>query len=238
MKALPIVPTRYLYLLDELNFRNHMVLAHIYEEDESYRYFYQQQRKKGAFIILDNSAHELEVGYDQERLARIARDLHPDVVVVPDVRGNGKESLVQAGKFTPALFPPKTKFMVVFHSIGKDWKGPWNYLLNLPYADYVGLNKSLQKLEVREFLARKAIIHPFRPKVHFLGCLAQIHSQVIGIVESMDTSLPFQLAIEARDIYDTEPATMKVNFNMAFYEALAERARVNLKAYKQLVEGT
>ena len=237
MKALPIVPTRYLYLLDELNFRHHMVLAHMYEKDKEYRNFYQSQRKKGAFIILDNSAHELEVGYDQEKLAAIAGDLIPDVVVVPDVRGNAEASLIQARDFNQALFPPRTKFMIVFHFTGKDWQKPWDYLLNLPYCHYIGLNKTLQELKVREFFARKALSHPFRPKVHFLGCLSQLPSQAMGIVGSMDTSLPFQLAIEARDIYDPDPATLKVNFNMVFYQALADRAETNLREYKELVEG-
>ena len=39
---------------------HHLVLAHIYEQDEVYRAFYRERVRQGDYVILDMSAYELQ----------------------------------------------------------------------------------------------------------------------------------------------------------------------------------
>jgi len=71
----------------------HLVLAHIYETDERYREFYKDCVSKGDFVILDNSAYELGESVNVEKLKRMALDLKPTAMFLPDVRFDREKTL-------------------------------------------------------------------------------------------------------------------------------------------------
>lgn len=73
----------------------HLILAHIYAEDEEYRKFYQERIQAGDFVILDNSAYELGSSYGLGKLLSIASTLQPAAMFLPDVRFDYRETLQQ-----------------------------------------------------------------------------------------------------------------------------------------------
>lgn len=61
----------------------HLLLSHLLEEP-LYFVHYKNQRRRGAYLVLDNSAHEHRTGEDALTLANWARELDAQEVVVPD----------------------------------------------------------------------------------------------------------------------------------------------------------
>lgn len=73
-----------------------MVLAHIYTKDPAYREFYQERVKQGDFVLLDNSAYEMTTGVDYRLLGKIAEQLNPTAVVLPDKRFDADATIALA----------------------------------------------------------------------------------------------------------------------------------------------
>lgn len=92
MKVAFITPTP---MLEEFATRSqyHLVLAHIYEVDAEYRKFYKERVAAGDFVILDNSAYELQESVAVERLLQCALDLNPTAVFLPDCRFNTERTI-------------------------------------------------------------------------------------------------------------------------------------------------
>jgi len=61
----------------------HLLLSHLMDNDE-YVHHYKEQRRRGAYLVLDNSAHENNSGETAEKLAKQALRLNAQEVVVPD----------------------------------------------------------------------------------------------------------------------------------------------------------
>ena len=70
----------------------HLILSHLLDDPE-YREHYKEQRARGAWLLLDNSAHEDGQGADAEKLIYQALDLDVQEVVVPDVLDNADGTL-------------------------------------------------------------------------------------------------------------------------------------------------
>ena len=70
------------------NYSFHLVLSHLLD-DSRYLDFYRLQKSRGAFLMLDNSAHEFQEGARADRLMSDARRIDADEVVLPDVLFDG-----------------------------------------------------------------------------------------------------------------------------------------------------
>ena len=92
MKVAVIAPTA-LLATQASRSNYHLVLAHVYETDELYREFYKYCVSKGDFVILDNSAYELGESVDVMKLKRIALDLKPTAMFLPDARFDMEKTL-------------------------------------------------------------------------------------------------------------------------------------------------
>ena len=87
-----IVPTKYLDIFASGR-KAHLVLAHLVEEDEKYRDWYREEKKKSnCTIILDNSAFEMYKRdlpmYDSDKLVAMAEKVNADYVVMSDYPNN------------------------------------------------------------------------------------------------------------------------------------------------------
>lgn len=96
MKAALITPTP---LLNKFATRSkyQFVLAHVYAHDPMYRAFYMERALAGDSIIVDNGAYEFGEAIDLTELIECARELHPDVIVLPDVRFDREKTLARTG---------------------------------------------------------------------------------------------------------------------------------------------
>lgn len=62
----------------------HLLLSHLME-NEQYKAHYRKQREQGAYLVLDNSAHEFTAGESAEKLLVQALAINAQEIVVPDV---------------------------------------------------------------------------------------------------------------------------------------------------------
>lgn len=90
MKTAYIPPIPHLKDFGEGDF--HLILSHLLD-DQDYREHYKDQRERGAWILLDNSAHEDGHGADAEKLIYQALDIGAQEIVVPDVLDDADASL-------------------------------------------------------------------------------------------------------------------------------------------------
>lgn len=82
MKAAVIPPIHHLREFGDGSF--HLLLTHLLGSPR-YRSHYKTQRRLGAYLVLDNSAHEQGRGQDPTTLLKAGFDLDAQEIVVPDV---------------------------------------------------------------------------------------------------------------------------------------------------------
>lgn len=82
MKAALIPPIHHLDEFGDGQF--HLLLTHLLKSPR-YRAHYKRQRANGAYLVLDNSAHEQGHGQDPTTLLKAGFDLDAQEIVVPDV---------------------------------------------------------------------------------------------------------------------------------------------------------
>ena len=93
MKAALIVPNAHLEEFGQGDL--HLLLAHLMS-NKVYREHYQKQRLHGAYLILDNSAHEYKEGINAAKLLRQAMRVRAQEIVVPDVLDDGPATVERA----------------------------------------------------------------------------------------------------------------------------------------------
>ena len=83
-------------------------LPHLLDRNPIYEEHFREAKKKGRYIIMDNSLHELGVAYDTDRLMYWIKELEPDEFIVPDVWQNKTQTLVNAKKWKDIKLPKNT----------------------------------------------------------------------------------------------------------------------------------
>lgn len=81
LKAALIPPTPSLKRFGHAQF--HLLLSHLLDDDK-YKSHYIGQRLQGAYLVLDNSAHEFNAGESAEKLLTQAVEIDAQEIVVPD----------------------------------------------------------------------------------------------------------------------------------------------------------
>lgn len=108
MKAALIPPNNSLPLFGRGSF--HLLLSHLLKNKVYYKH-YEEQRERGAYLVLDNSAHEFGVGDDPEALIFNALALRAQEVVVPDVLDDSAATLDRAVDALELWF--ESKYLVI-----------------------------------------------------------------------------------------------------------------------------
>jgi hypothetical protein len=124
----------------------HLLLSHLLKENAYYRHYF-NQRKRGAYLVLDNSAHEKGEGEDPEALIYNALSIDAQEVVVPDALDDGPRTVELAIQSIEAWFEnsPITRQGTV--------------LARFPALMYVPQGKDVR--EWRECLHELVLIHKF-----------------------------------------------------------------------------
>jgi hypothetical protein len=176
----------------------HLILAHLVEEDETYRDFY-KNLNDGKDKIMDNSAYELfrrgKSMYDPTKLVGLGKEVGANYVVLSDYPNEPGEKTIAAAK---ELIPEfvKSGFKTFFtpqSQVGEIEDYIQTFEWGLKNADIVGvsiigvpnafgcLDNKLQRylsrkhlieeLEVRHILTREPQLNKNKNKLHFLGLL-------------------------------------------------------------------
>lgn len=190
----------------------HLVLANICY-NKTYLDFYEERRRAGDFIILDNGAYENTKPLDSPAYFNIICSLQPQVVVLPDIlmspwRETTSASLRFLDEYAERILAnsPRTTFMFVpqVHQGATMLSEYWKALISVTqdgrvgkYVTWVGLGRYLAtqfKANLRVTIAQE--IKDMEPgfKLHALGMAAGNLDELKALrdagVESIDSSAP------------------------------------------------
>lgn len=117
----------------------HLLLSHLMD-DERYAAHYKRERERGAYLVLDNSAHEFKVGQTARHLRAQAIYLNAQEVVVPDALEDGPKTVELATRTLEELYEKRDSSFfklnpaLMYVPQGKDeteWKDCLNELVRI-----------------------------------------------------------------------------------------------------------
>jgi hypothetical protein len=200
-------------------------LAYILES-QHFEHPYIKAWQLSGYKILDNGAAEGSLIGDI-RFMEVARNSHPDEIVVPDVLGRPEQTIARADAFFEKFPEPGYKLMYALQGIdikeavahlrvvmGKPW---W------PQITCLGLPRLLitqNHRDVRIDMAK--IIHeePFARDrdIHFLGASSKWPAELreaareVPFVRSMDTSMPYVYGLDGRLVDEGDIINRPTNY--------------------------
>lgn len=186
----------------------HMILAQHIIGDEKYREFYEERRRKGDFLLLDNGAYEFGQSVNKEVLIKAALLSQPNLLVLPDKRGFKKETIEMSYDFLNTLkheIPKHTRIMAVTQGSNRaDWLSCFLQFANDPDIDTIGISSThgflprethyFSRAETIEYLAENDLI-PKGKTIHLCGVGNSGHIELerlkkFEFIEGVDTSAP------------------------------------------------
>jgi len=233
-------------------------LPHLLDKDEEYLQYFLDAKKKGRYIIMDNSLHELGEAYDHQRLLYWIKELTPNEFIVPDVWMEGHMTAAQAKYWLQFQYPKKTKITAVIQ--GKDKNDAYlcaGLLSNLGYEKlcvsygatwyndfFPHSNKDMGKALGRvRFVQGLLKLDQFKnTNFHLLGCSIpqefswyNNHPQI----ESIDTSNPIMAALEGirykENGLDRKPkANMNDHFNIDINDIKYDDITYNVNTFRKI----
>ena len=108
MKTLLIPPIHYLNLAAGRKY--HLVLSHLIDHN-AYTEFYRNQSDQGSYVILDNSAHEFQMGENIHHLLKQARQLKASEIVLPDHLFESKDTVARTKQALQYIVEHKNEFL-------------------------------------------------------------------------------------------------------------------------------
>lgn len=193
-----IAPTQYLRPLKLTErYNNHLLLAHLVEQDESYTDYYADKTPLN-YYILDNSAYELyRQGlpmFDGTKLISLAEKVKADYVVMPDYPGeDGFKTIMAAKEFGPQFHEAGFGTFFVPQSEIGDLDGyieAFAWAASSPLVDYIGISilgvpnaYGVDGNPLQQYLSRRNMMIELQQrgllwmaknnekKIHFLGMM-------------------------------------------------------------------
>jgi hypothetical protein len=227
-------------------------LPHLLDQDEEYKEFFYESKRRGRYIIMDNSLHELGKAYNHERLLYWINELEPDEFIVPDVWMKQAQTCAQAKYWLQFKYPKKTKITAVVQ--GENEQAAWLCATLLKDLGYKKLNISYGATwygdtAIEKALGRinfvKSLLNDkqFKDiKFHLLGCAVpqefgwyENHPQI----ESIDTSNPVMAALEGitysnGGLFEKPKANMNEYFDISPYKVNYEDVLKNVKQFRKI----
>ena len=160
----------------------------------------QQARDAGKELYIDNGEYEGQ-RMEIEEYLQLCYEWKPQVVVAPDVFFNFRETCDLVEQFILAVGKNRP-FKIMLVPQGTDNGERWNCYERFRWnVEIIGLGLGAFEKNWRErfwFASRLR----FCKHLHVLG-IANIHDLCLwkGIAETVDTSLPFHLAQEGKDLF-------------------------------------
>lgn len=191
-----IAPTPHLHLTSKRN--NHLVLAHLIEQDQEYVNFYLNEKANyNSTIIMDNSAFEMyKAGkemYPAEKLISMGKAVNADYIVMPDYPGKDpSETMNAALEYGPKF--QEEGFKTFYVPQGRpgnleDLLSSFEFAIHCKEVDYIGVSILAAPLafncekgnKLQRFLSRQRLMYILKEreilqkgrymnkKFHFLG---------------------------------------------------------------------
>lgn len=221
MKIAHIAPTSLLEpVIGVLDFDYHLVLVQRYLDDPVYAAFYKWRRLRGDFIILD--VDTFETGGEPANyhdIARVAIDLNPQEIVLPDVWGEsyeeratrtliGADKLINLGVRTGG----RSWFMAVPCGVDQNEilkcaakQATHQDVRTIGLYRYIERDSNVRRAYVAYSINMMLNSKPgFKTAIHFLGCNEQLSElldpAVRGFVRGIDTSKFVTWGMDGMDV--------------------------------------
>lgn len=191
-------------------------LPHLLDQDEEYLQHFLDAKRKGRYIIMDNSLHELGEAYDHKRLLHWVNEIKPNEFIIPDVwedivgsienadtwseyefpEGVEKVAVVQAKSLHEAIECTRAYKRLGYKKIAYSYGASYyNDVCPHPNKD---LGKALGRIQVINILLKQNVLKE-NDRIHLLGCSVPQEFgwyEDIKCIESIDTSNPIMATLE------------------------------------------
>ncbi len=240
MKAITILPTPFLYILEEDLM--HMALAHVVLADNACARFYRRMSEEGKFVIMDNGVYEGH-SLTLDELVKAAKKIEASEVILPDVLGRGADTIISSWEALGYLREklPECKFAVVVQGQNvAEWVMSampmltWDInTLCVPKHIMTNVGNNARMLCLKNIKDRI----PRGMHLHLLGCGK--HVEEVALVgkefkmRSVDSSIPWVYAKEGLLIGQGErPSNVVIDFSDTTVNV--ELLRSNVILWKKL----
>jgi len=206
MKFAPIPPTA---LLGEYSSTLHLCLAHVLSNDRRQVDYYKERSAcLDDYVILDNGAYELGRSFPFEHVLKIAQEILPDELVLPDVYLDGHATLRETHEAFKILeaepdWWATTNLMAVPQgATTSSWMACLAGLIHDVRPDVIGIPVIYETKMGRGILIKNVLKYlsndkTYQPDIHLLGWdgdLYKLHCYARDfpiIVRSIDSAKPF-----------------------------------------------
>ena len=228
-----------------------MCLAQFWERQE-YREYFLERKELGDTIMLDNGAYELGKAVDLTLLLQAARELQPDILILPDELMNGKSTIKLVKEFIQTHLKdglktqlPNTEYMVVPQGASpEEWKNCLLALLSLDYPfHYWGIPKVSHLIfgGTRLEQCQEIIKAQLDSKIHLLGIWSDPIGEVLEVrrlpqVISIDSKVPVNLGTAGRSLTEHHPKPISANY-IYEYDAFPTWTEKQVKKFLEICEG-
>ena len=193
-------------------------LPHLLDSEYEYFKYFDQAKKDGRYIIMDNSLHELGHAYETERLLHWVNYFEPNEFIVPDVWQDMQASIDNAAEWAKIKLPHYTTKVAVVQATNIDeaaecylkYKSLGYKKIAFSYgAGYYkehfnhtnpAISTAMGRVNVIGTLHAAEVIDD-SDRVHLLGCAVPqefIYYKDMKFVETIDTSNPIMAAMEGK----------------------------------------
>jgi len=193
-------------------------LPHLLDKEYDYFAYFEEAKKEGRYIIMDNSLHELGHAYDTERLLHWVNYFKPNEFIVPDVWQDMQGSIDNAAEWAHIKLPEETlKVAVVQATCIEDAAECYLKYKALGYkkiafsygAGYYKEHFNHINPAIATAMGRVNVIGTLHSaeviddsdRVHLLGCAVPqefIFYKDMKFIETIDTSNPIMAALEGK----------------------------------------
>lgn len=232
---------------------SHLLLAHLVNDSDEYAAFYKERSIAGDFLMMDNSAYELKVPYDADKLVELGQKCGAHAIVLPDYPFQPSSVTVEAAeKLIPHIKAAGFKTFFVPQSepgdLG-DWINSYNWAANNPDIDIIGMSilgvpnalPNIHYAYSRVVMTQKLIdagYFNFNKHHHYLGLNAGPGLEIPSLLkmkalDTIDSSGPVwagitghQYSIDTDSLQATSKIKMPVDFNLPYSKDAETQARI------------
>ena len=198
------LPIKYLNYSDNLDYN--FVIASTCLEHEKYYNYYRMAASRAVptFTILDNGAFETGEAIDDYKYLEIAKELNPDVLIIPDVYKDPKASLARYTDFMQTWKANPIEDCALMGVIQCDGREDIAHMMGDLYysngVEWIGV-PYISELNRARFIEQ----HSEWLNVHILGLpsfpeIFSLHE--LDNVKSIDSSLPIKVTKDSNDLLE------------------------------------
>jgi len=246
MKIAPIPPTE---LLGEFATDYHLCLAHLLDRDERQMVYYKERSASLAdYVILDNGAYEHGRSIPFRTILKVAREIDPHEIVLPDVFLDKQATIYAANEghkfLNEEAWAAGTSIMVAPQGqTTSEWVACLESLASTIHPDTIGIPVVYESKMGRGVLIKNVIelfsTDHYQPHIHLLGWDGDLYKLSCYArdfplwIRGIDSAKPFYYTVPLNE--GTKQSRPRDYFDQLNFDRL--RIGLNLDLFYSAAEG-